>query len=198
MLYFFIFSANGKWVFKKVKTDVCGKIFPLSFFYLLTRSSQPSSSPYLTLAKKAGTALPAQEEGREWIAAGQTRLGGLRAFRVKAGYGYQPWVHGPERKARHSSWKSGQAGTEWEQKQEGVWNKSSGKKTGLQRQRLICLAARPELWGWIGLLETWGHRRQTTPFLLCLQPNHLGLWSRQILYLGVFISWYCPMGRWFF
>lgn len=90
MLHSFVVSANGKWVFKKVKTDVCGKIFPLSFFYLLTLSSQPSSSPYLTLAKKTGTALPAQEEGQEWRGAGQTRLGGLRAVRVKAGDGHQP------------------------------------------------------------------------------------------------------------
>lgn len=36
------------------------------------------------------------------------------------------------------------------------------------------------------------------PALLCLQPNHLGLWLRQILYLGVFISCYCSMGRLFF
>lgn len=53
-----------------------------------------------------------------WKGAGQVRLGSLGALSVKAGYQLHPGVHGPERKARYYAWKSGQTGTEWEQKEE--------------------------------------------------------------------------------
>lgn len=87
-------------------------------FLSVTLSSQPSSSSHLTLAKKTKTAPPAQGGGQMWKGAGQVRLGSLGALSVKAGYQLHPGVHGPERKARYYAWKSGQTGTEWEQKEE--------------------------------------------------------------------------------
>lgn len=109
-------------------------------------------------------ALAAQEVGQARAGAGQPRLGGLRAFRVKAGYGCQPWVHGPERQACHSAWESGQTGAEWEQRQERAGTDSSGKENGIHCQRLICLASGPEVCGWIGLLEAWVTGDKQPPF----------------------------------
>lgn len=109
-----------------------------------------------------GTRSPGGRSGE--AGAGQPRLGGLRAFRVKAGYGCQPWVHGPERQARHSAWESGQTGAEWEQRQERAGTDSSGKENGIHCQRLICLASGPEVCGWIGLLEAWVTGDKQPPF----------------------------------
>lgn len=137
---------------------------PFVLFLSVTSFTPTFSSPYLPLAKKPEMALAAQEVGQARAGAGQPRLGGLRAFRVKAGYGCQPGVHGPERQARHSAWESGQTGAEWEQRQERAGTDSSGKENGIHCQRLICLASGPEVCGWIGLLEAWVTGDKQPPF----------------------------------
>lgn len=136
-------------------------------FVLFLSVTSFTSTFFLTLpysCKEAWTSTPSpgsrSGEGRSW----SDRLGVLRAFRVKAGYGYQPWVHGPGRKARHAAWKSGQTGAEWEQRQERAGTHSSGKKNGIHCQRLICLASCPEVCGWIGLLEAWVTGDKQPPF----------------------------------
>lgn len=79
------------------------------------------------------------------------------AVRVKAGYRFHPGVHRPERK--HVTWLGNQARLE-----------QSGREMRVQEGELALgpeahsSGALPEQRGWIGLPETWGHRRQTTPF----------------------------------
>lgn len=80
------------------------------FFHLLTLSSQPSSSPHLTLQTRWKQQPQPREEAKRGPGAGQTRLGDPGPLTVKAGYGVRSWLHGPGRKARHSAWKSGQTG----------------------------------------------------------------------------------------
>lgn len=161
MLGFFLSSAYGKYFQIRWRHAWEDMTFVLLCAIL---SSQPPSAPDRVLAKKTEIAPSAQGRGPRVDRSWSNRLGGIGVLRVKAWDESHPWVHGPERKARHSVWQSGQIGTEWEQTEERAWNESAVRRTGPQCQRPTHLAPCPDMRGWAGLVETRGHRKQTTPF----------------------------------